>query len=158
MHGKGVRLYPCTSWLLAMGHPLGRQVLVAGGGGGQRGLRRGALPSEGQSCGASAAHIQSSLGWFLAPKKNLFGTPWHQLGFLRWYRGKESACQCRRHKRCRFDPWVGKIPWRRKWQPTPVFLPEKFHRQRSLVGYSSRRGGHKEPNTIKYNSHTWYQL
>ena len=35
-----------------------------------------------------------------------------------------------------FDPWVGKIPWRRKWQPTPVFLPGKFHGQRSLVGYS----------------------
>ena len=35
-----------------------------------------------------------------------------------------------------FDPWVGKIPWSRKWQPTPVFLPGKFHGQRSLVGYS----------------------
>ena len=39
--------------------------------------------------------------------------------------GKEPACQCRRHKRCRFDPWVGKIPWRRAWQATPVFLPGK---------------------------------
>ena len=47
--------------------------------------------------------------------------------------GKESACQGRR---CSFDPWVGKIAWRRKWQPTPVFLPGKFHGQRSLVGYS----------------------
>ena len=36
---------------------------------------------------------------------------------------KESACQCKRQKRYGFDPWVGKIPWRRKWQPTPVFLP-----------------------------------
>ena len=35
-----------------------------------------------------------------------------------------------------FYPWVGKIPWRRKWQPTPVFLPGKSHGQRSLVGYS----------------------
>ena len=35
-----------------------------------------------------------------------------------------------------FDPWVGKIPWRRKWQPAPVFLPENLHRQRSLAGYS----------------------
>ena len=35
-----------------------------------------------------------------------------------------------------FDPWVGKIPWRRKWEPTPVFLPEKSHGQRSLAGYS----------------------
>ena len=36
--------------------------------------------------------------------------------------GKEHAYQCRRHKRLGFDPWVGKIPWRRAWQPTPVFL------------------------------------
>ena len=40
--------------------------------------------------------------------------------------GKESTCQCRRHKSCKFDPWVGKIPWRRKRQPTPVFLPGKI--------------------------------
>ena len=39
-------------------------------------------------------------------------------------------------KRRRFDPWVRKIPWRRAWQPTPVFLPEESHGQRSLVGYS----------------------
>ena len=37
--------------------------------------------------------------------------------------------------RCRFDPWVGKIPWRRAWQPTPVFLPGESHGQRSLAGY-----------------------
>ena len=48
--------------------------------------------------------------------------------------GKESACQCRRHKRRWFDPLVGKIPRRRKWQPTPIFLPGKFHGQRSLAG------------------------
>ena len=41
--------------------------------------------------------------------------------------GKESACQYRRHKRLRFDPEVRKIPQRRKWQPTPAFLPGKFH-------------------------------
>ena len=40
----------------------------------------------------------------------------------------------------RFDPWVGKISWRRKWQPTPVFLPGESHGQRSLVGYSPRGG------------------
>ena len=57
-------------------------------------------------------------------------------GLPRWHSGKESACQCRRPKKCRFDPWVRKIPWRRKWKPTPVFLPGKFHGQRSLVGYS----------------------
>ena len=55
----------------------------------------------------------------------------------RWYSGKESTSQCRRHKRRRFDPCVGKIPWSRKWQPTPVFLPGKFHGQSSLTGYNS---------------------
>ena len=54
----------------------------------------------------------------------------------RWLSDKESTCQCMRRKRCGFNPWVGKIPWSRKWQPTPVFLPEKSHGQRSLVGYS----------------------
>ena len=49
--------------------------------------------------------------------------------------GKEPTCQCRRHKRCWFDPWVRTIPWRRAWQPTPVFLPGESHGQRSLVGY-----------------------
>ena len=49
---------------------------------------------------------------------------------------KELACQCRRHKRRGFDPWVRKIPWRRAWQPTPVFLSGETLGQRSLVGYS----------------------
>ena len=49
---------------------------------------------------------------------------------------KESAYQCRRWKRCGFNPWCGKIPWRRAWQPTPVFLPGEFHGQRSLAGRS----------------------
>ena len=50
----------------------------------------------------------------------------------RWLRGKDSACQCRI---LRFDPWVGKTPWRTGRLPTPVFLPGEFHGQRSLVGY-----------------------
>ena len=58
------------------------------------------------------------------------------LCFTRWLSGKESACQCRRRKRCEFDPWVGKIPWRRKWQPIPVFLPGKSHAQWHLAGYN----------------------
>ena len=49
--------------------------------------------------------------------------------------GKEPACQYRRHKKRGFDPWIGKIPWRRAWQLTPVFLPAESHGQRSLVGY-----------------------
>jgi len=62
--------------------------------------------------------------------------------------GKESSCQYRRPKRYGFSPWVGKIPWRRKWQPTPVFLLRKFHRQRSLAGYSP--GGCKESDTTEH--------
>ena len=58
-------------------------------------------------------------------------TPWE--GFSGGTSGKESACQCRRHKRCRFNLWVGKIPWSRKWQRTPIFLPGKFYRPRSLA-------------------------
>jgi len=48
---------------------------------------------------------------------------------------KKPACQCRRHKRYRFNPWVRKIPWRRAWQPTPVFMPGESHGQTSLEGY-----------------------
>ena len=55
------------------------------------------------------------------------------LGLPRWCSGKESTCQYKRHRRWRFNPWV-EISWRRKWQPTLVFLPGKFHRQRSLAG------------------------
>ena len=46
------------------------------------------------------------------------GLPW-------WFSSKESTCQCRRHRRLGFDPWARKIPWRGKWQLTPVFLPEE---------------------------------
>ena len=61
--------------------------------------------------------------------------------FLRlswWLSGKEPTCQC---KRCKFSPLVGKIPWRRKWQLTPVFLTVKSCGQRSLADYSP--WGHK---------------
>ena len=64
---------------------------------------------------------------------------WHpeeEKGFAGGIGGKEPTCQCRRHKRPEFEPWFGKIPWRRKWQPTPVFLPGESHGQRNLVGYS----------------------
>ena len=55
------------------------------------------------------------------------------MGLPRWLSGKESACQYRRHKRCRLDLWVRKIPWRMELQPTPVFLAGEFHGQRRLV-------------------------
>ena len=71
-------------------------------------------------------------------------------GLPKWHRGKESSCQCRRHKRYKFNPWDGKILWRRKWQPTVVSLPGKSHGQRSLAAYSPR--GHKESDMIKQQS------
>ena len=81
------------------------------------------------------------------------------LGFPGGTSGKEPACQCRRHNKTRVRslgredplekemathssvlawelPWVGKIPWRGEWLPTPVFLPGEFHGQRNLAGYS----------------------
>ena len=61
---------------------------------------------------------------------------------------KEPACQCRRCKRRGFDLWVGKMPWRRKWQPTPIFLSGESHGERSLVGYSP--WDHKELDTAEW--------
>ena len=66
--------------------------------------------------------------------------------------GKGIRLQCRKPG---FSPWVGKIPWRRKWQPTPVFLPGESHGQRNLAGYSpwdSQRVGHNRvTNTFTFH-------
>ena len=65
---------------------------------------------------------------------------WHIVGswmaslVAQWWR---NHLQCGSYRRHGFDPWVRKIPWRRVWQPTSVFLPGESYRQRSLVGYSS---------------------
>ena len=81
--------------------------------------------------------------------ERLYFLPSMLYGFPGGSSGKEPTCQCRRHKRhgfhssvgclqCGrpgFDPWLGKILWRRKWHPTPVFLPGESHGQRSLAGY-----------------------
>ena len=84
--------------------------------------------------------------------------------------GKEPTCRCRRHKRYEFGPWVEKIPWRRTWQPTAVFLPGKSHGQRSLVGYSPwgckrvwhdsarRRQWQPTPALLPGKSHGWRSL
>ena len=77
----------------------------------------------------------------------IFGSPflWMVMSlcplWLRWWR---ICLQCRRP---RFDPGVGKMPWRREWQSTPVFLPREFHGQRSLMGYSP--WDHKESDTTE---------
>ena len=79
------------------------------------------------------------------------------MGFLCSSVGKEFACWCRR---CGFNPWVGKIPWRRKQQPIPVFLPGKSYGQRSLAGYSPC--GHKESDMTEQlnnkNNFTIYEI
>ena len=64
--------------------------------------------------------------------------------------GKEPACRRRRRRRREFNPWVRKIPWRRTWQPTPIFLPAESHGQRSLAGYS--------PIQLQRNRHNWSDL
>ena len=74
---------------------------------------------------------------------------------------QEPVCQCRRQKRPSFGTWVGKIPWRRKLQPTPVFLPGESHGQRSLdpmdrglQSIVSRRVGHDWSDfTFTFHSH-----
>ena len=97
--------------------------------------------------GQSSTHKKRSLlEFFLIDPKSHDGLP-------RWLSGKESTYQCRRHG---FDPRVGKIPWRRKWQPTPEFLPGKFHEQRSLAGYSLR--GPKESDTTEQLSVYTYSV
>ena len=85
------------------------------------------------------------------------------LGLPRWLTWWSVCPQCGRPG---FDPWVGKIPWRRKWQPTPALLPGKFYGQRILVGYSP--WGHKESDMTEWlhsptawtglpSSHVFYQ-
>ena len=69
-------------------------------------------------------------------------------GFPSYSASKESACNAGRR---RFDSWVRKSSWRRKWQSTPVFLPEKSHGQRSLAGYSPK--SRKESDSTE-NTHT----
>ena len=73
----------------------------------------------------SAASLKQSL------LNNRTTIPWASPGGAS---GEEPSCQCRRHQRHRFNPWAGKIPWRRKWQLTPVLLPGESHGQRSLAG------------------------
>ena len=103
----------------------------------------------------------ATLGWQWFPGVSLWHfhicfpfNPAHTSdGLPSWLSGKESSCQCRRHLRLGFDPWIGKIPWQRKWQPTPVFLLRKSHVQRSLTDYSP--WDHKKSDTAgQLNTHT----
>ena len=77
-----------------------------------------------------------------------------QRGLLRWPGVKNPPANAGdRHKRHGFNPWVGKVPWKMEWQPTPVFLPGEFHGQKSLVRYSP--WGHKDTDMITWlSTHT----
>ena len=67
-----------------------------------------------------------------------------------WCSGKESVSSAEDVRDVSSIPWSGKIPWRRKWQPTPVFSPEKSHGERSLVSYTL--WSHKELDTTEQAS------
>ena len=84
-------------------------------------------------------------GHILRTSKKACGLPW-------WLSGKELTCQCRKHRRCVFSPGVGKIPWRRKWQPTPVFLWGKFHGQRNHAADYSPWGSQESDMTQQLNN------
>ena len=89
----------------------------------------------GYACNSKFFREKSVFSWSWKKAECLLletGTVCPNIGLPRWLSGKESACQWGRHK---FDPWVRKIPWRWKWQFTPVFSPGKFRGQRSLAGY-----------------------
>ena len=72
---------------------------------------------------------------FMRPMEASLHPVWPRIAKL-FIQVQRICLQCRRQRRHGFDPWVGKIPWRRAWQPTPVFLPGESHGQRSLAGYA----------------------
>ena len=74
-------------------------------------------------------------------------------GLPLWLSSKESTCQCWRHG---FDPWVGKIHWRRAWQPTPVFLPGESHGQRSLQSMGLQRVRHNLATKQQQRCAAWF--
>ena len=92
----------------------------------------------------SVSGLAVQLNWYLSLSQ----------GFAGGTSGKESTCQCRRHKRHGLDPCFGKIPWSGAWQPTPAFSPGESHGQRSLEGYSP--WGHKESDMTEVISLSKY--
>ena len=91
-----------------------------------------------RACSKKPSHPTS---WAILPTEFCLPASW----LLPWWLSKESIRQCRRH---RFDPWVGKIPWKKNWQPTPVFLPGKSHGQRG-AWWAIVQGIAKESDTTE---------
>ena len=87
----------------------------------------------------------SSVHWFRG--RIFLETSYHRIRAFPSGSVVRTHLQCRSLRRYGLDPWVTKIPWRRAWQPTPVFLPGESHGQRSLVGYNP--WGHKESDTTE---------
>ena len=95
-------------------------------------------------------HVEQ-LAWYLIDSKA------EQMLPIIFHGSSDHKTICLQRGRPGFNPWVGKIPWRREWQPTPVFLPEKSHEQRSLAGCSPR--DHKELGmTESLTHHHYYHL
>ena len=126
----------CHLTLIPICWPCSQDWTCHGGKEAEHKLQEGDLPTFCRTQGAQYSVMdyigkQSKKGWIYV-----------YVGLPGGASGKEPTSQCRRHKRFQFDPWVGKIPWRTVWKPTPVFLPGGSLGQRSLAGYSPQ--GRKE--------------
>ena len=98
--------------------------------------------------------LTQELNWgLLYCKQILYQLSYQGSPSVQWLSVKEYACECRRHQRRGFDPWVGKIPWSGKWQPALVFLPGKFHGHSILAGYSPW-GRNELDTTVLAHTHT----
>ena len=102
--------------------------------------------------------IHFHFSWvYIIPRSGIAGSYGNSILSYYWchFNRVSSVAQweriCQQCRRCQFHLWVGKIPWRRKWQPTPIFLPGKSHGQRSLAGYSP--WDCKESDMIEWLTH-----
>ena len=139
--GRGVSLHGCSSKAQPLLLTLDEGHLLTAA---LPGLQRGTAPPGPPAPGQPLQHYpckeqipvkrREGAGWARPKWSVAYVTPQPQANRGS---GEESTCQCRRRRKHGFDPWVGKILWRRKWQPTPVFLPGESLGQRSLAGYSS---------------------
>ena len=107
--------------------------------------------SQGEEIGYRYSGLESAMDYIVHGAARVGLSNFHSYegswGFPGGASSKEPTCPCERGKRHRFDPWLGKIPWRRKWQPNPVFLPGESHGRRSPEGYSP--WGRKELDTTE---------
>ena len=96
----------------------------------------GIKPASLLSSALAGGFFTTNTTWESSPLLRVGSSGWDQPSSSSASLSIDNSCLCNQTWRCRFDPWVGKFPWSRKWQPTPVFLPGKFHGHKSLAGYS----------------------